>query len=438
MLLKVKQWNLWKYSFTVSLFFTLSNSFAQDLTYTRSVIDSLSSPSFNGRGYVNRGDEIAARFLEKEFKNIGLTPAHRKSYRQNFTFSVNTFPSEISVSIDGVKLEAGKDFIVDPGMQSMDGEFDLFYFDKTILHSKRQLKKLDKINFRNKIIVIDREGFDEKKNKSSKSINDLLDYIKAQVFKNAGSILIVDKLTWGVSTEKGFPQIQVLKGILNKTQRKIKIKVVNEFFDNYQSQNLIGYIKGKTNPDSFIVFSAHYDHLGRMGKETYFPGANDNASGVSMLLNLAKHYTLTPPEYSIYFIAFAAEEAGLIGSKYFTEHPLIELRKIKFLINLDLLGTGDDGITVVNATEFKDQFEKLKKINEEKSYLKEVKSRGKAANSDHHYFTEKGVPSFFIYTIGGIKAYHDIFDIPKTLPLTKYKEVFSLLIDFTDTLMKLK
>ncbi|MEO8762057.1 MAG: M28 family peptidase, partial [Bacteroidia bacterium] len=179
-----------------------------------------------------------------------------------------------------------------------------------------------------------------------------------------------------------------------------------------------------------IMFTAHYDHLGMMGSKTYFPGANDNASGVSMLLNLVKYYTKNPPKYKTVFVFFAGEEAGLLGSKYFTENPPFELSKIKFLINLDLLGTGDEGITVVNATVFKSQFELLKKINAEKNYLPLVKPRDKAHNSDHYWFTERGVPSFFIYTMGGIKAYHDVYDVSKTLPLTKYKAVFNLLTDF--------
>ena len=106
------------------------------------------------------------------------------------------------------------------------------------------------------------------------------------------------------------------------------------------------------------------------------------------------------------------------------------LQKIKFLTNLDLLGTGDDGAMVVNAHTFTNDFEKLNTINENKQYLKQLKKRGKAANSDHYWFTEKGVPSFFIYTMGGIQAYHDIYDVEKTLPLTDYVDACKLLIDF--------
>ena len=64
-----------------------------------------------------------------------------------------------------------------------------------------------------------------------------------------------------------------------------------------------------------------------------------------------------------------------------------------------------------------------------------INSRGKSANSDHYFFTEKDVPAFFIYTTGGISAYHDIYDRSKTLPLTEYQDLFKLFVDFNAALM---
>ena len=224
----------------------------------------------------------------------------------------------------------------------------------------------------------------------------------------------------------------------NITQKKIKVRfrVDAELIENYQSQNIIGFIKGKEVPDTFLVFSAHYDHLGMMGNEVYFPGANDNASGVAMLLELARYYAMpgNEPHYSIVFIAFGGEEAGLAGSKYYTQNPLFPLKRIKFLINLDLMGTGQEGMTVVNGTIFSKEFEKLRKINQQRNYLPQIKKRGEAANSDHFFFTEKGVPSFFFYTLGSPKHYHDIYDRPETLPLSGFKGVFMLILDFVEQL----
>jgi hypothetical protein len=101
---------------------------------------------------------------------------------------------------------------------------------------------------------------------------------------------------------------------------------------------------------------------------------------------------------------------------------------------MDIMGTGEDGITVVNGTLFKNEFDKLKQINLEHNFIKDVKIRGKAANSDHYFFSEHGVHACFIYTMGGIKAYHDIYDKAETLPLNEFQNLFELITKFGDSL----
>jgi Zn-dependent M28 family amino/carboxypeptidase len=133
-------------------------------------------------------------------------------------------------------------------------------------------------------------------------------------------------------------------------------------------------------------------------------------------------------------VAFGGEEAGLIGSKFFTENSPVALEKIKLVLNLDLLGTGDDGLMVVNGAIFPKLFDQIKHLNDTNKYLPQIRARGKAANSDHYWFSEKGVPALFVYTMGGITAYHDIYDVPKTLPYTRFRETFALLTQFLDGL----
>jgi aminopeptidase YwaD len=130
------------------------------------------------------------------------------------------------------------------------------------------------------------------------------------------------------------------------------------------------------------------------------------------------------------FIAFAGEEAGLLGSHYYTENPIFPLKDIQFLFNLDIMGSGEEGATVVNATLFPEQFEVLKSINEKQQYLPKVASRGPAANSDHYFFTQKGVPAFFMYTMGPNKHYHDVYDTYEELSFNKFNGIYQLLIDF--------
>lgn len=380
--------NLFKISFSILFSFLFVNCYSQDTTYARQVIKKLTSKELLGRGYVNDGVNKAAAYISKELKTIGLSK-FGKSYSQYYEFPVNTFPGSMSVVLDGKTLTAGKHYLIYPSAETIKGGFQLF--------------KTDSVTY---------EANDGKRPFP----------IKVKLRK---------KLTYTVATQiSDNAVIELLKDSFPNELKTIDVIFKNKFIPNFKCQNLCGFIKGTQQPDSFIVFTAHYDHLGAMGKDAYFPGANDNASGVSVLLNLAKYYKTHPSKYSIAFIFFSGEEAGLLGSKYYSEHPIFPLSKIKFLTNLDLLGTGDDGIMVVNATVFKEQFEKLNQINIDKNYLKQIKQRGKAANSDHYWFSEKGVPSFFIYTMGGITAYHDIYDIEKTLPLTKYLEVCKLLIEF--------
>ncbi len=371
-----------------SWFFSLQ---AQDSLYTRQVIKKLTSKEFFGRGYLNDGLDKAAKYIAKELKKFEAKPLFYTGYFQWFDFNVNTFPGKVIVKVDGKLLKPGADYILNEESSALKGIFNL--------------EKKDSVTF------ISRTG-------------------------NIPLIVSLKrKLTFSVSTvAEPYCGIELLNKNKFADIKTVDVNIENKLLVKYINKNICAYILGKVNNDTMIVLTAHYDHLGGMGKQTYFPGANDNASGVSMLLNLVKFYSKNPPKYKIVFVFFAGEEAGLLGSKYFVENATVDLSKIKFLVNLDLLGTGDEGITVVNATEFKPQFEKLKKINEEKHYLILVKPRGKAQNSDHYWFTEKGVPSFFIYTMGGIKAYHDIYDKAETLPLTKYKEVFKLISDFIESI----
>ena len=212
----------------------------------------------------------------------------------------------------------------------------------------------------------------------------------------------------------------------------IDIQFTHEWQPNLENRNVIGSVKGKRS-DSCIVFSAHYDHLGMQGN-AQFPGANDNASGSSMILYLARYFSKHKPNRNIIFILFSGEEAGLLGSKYFTSHPTFDIAKIKMLVNIDIMGSAEKGITVVNGETFRKQFDLLRSINDKDSLIPEVKIRGKTKNSDHYYFSEMGIPSFFIYSMGGPGYYHDIFDKAASVSLTNYEQVAKLLIDFVAAL----
>lgn len=411
----------------LSLLF-IQNCYGQNIDYARQIIDTLTSGYFSGRGAVNNGEQKAADFIFNEFKKLGLAKIGT-SFLQPFSYPINTFPDIIDVKIDNKKLIAGIDYLVEPSSCKMQGEFKLIWYSPSNIPTKKELKKLaNQRFFENKFVVIDNLGDTTKKEE--------FELLQLNTIGASGIVLLEEtKLTHHISTTfTDFVTLKIMRTALNSFSKTIEVNIDQQFLSNYTSQNIIGKITGTTYPDSILVFSAHYDHLGRMGKDVYFPGANDNASGVAMLLNLAEYYSKNIPEKTIVFMAFGAEESGIIGSKYYTENPLFPLKSINFLINLDLMGTGVDGIQVVNGSVFQPQFDKLVAINAKKNYLSQIKIRGKAANSDHHWFSELGVPAFFIYTLGGIKAYHDIDDKAATLPLTEFEDCFLLIKDFVDDL----
>ncbi|MBL0259365.1 MAG: M28 family peptidase [Bacteroidetes bacterium] len=363
---------------------------AQDLAFGKKMVDTLSSSAFWGRGYTKDGMKKAANFLASQFKEYKLLPLNGNDYFQHYTFSINTFPGKMSVRINDRLLVPGRDYIVAGSSKGMNAS-------GTLIQS-------DSIHF---------------------------------IDKNENLIVkLSDKLTMGISQTLGdFSIVEVKKNSLQDIPQSYSIQIENKYLKKFNANNICAYVEGIERPDSFIFITAHYDHLGGLGSEVFFPGANDNASGVALLMNLARYYAKNPQKYSIGFILFSGEEAGLVGSKYFTENPLISLGRIRFLINTDLAGTGIDGITVVNASEFPKELTMMKAVNDSMGLLKVINSRGKAANSDHYFFTESGVPSFFFYTLGGVSYYHDVFDRSETLPLNEHEDLFKLIIGFNEKLM---
>jgi aminopeptidase YwaD len=386
-----------------------------------------------GRGYVKNGDRLAAEYIRHECKKAGIKPM-TDHYFQSFRINVNTFPGVMKMEINGIALIPDQDYLIDPASPGVTGSFIPVSISASDVLNGKAESALDAA--RGKVVLADARELKSDNLEIKRTWNE---WIKKMIFNNpyALSVLIEitgDKLTFGTSSQLSAIPFIILSGkACPDSVSVIRINIMNCYVTGYDTQNICGYIPGIACPDSFLVFTAHYDHLGRMGKETFFPGANDNASGVAMLLDLARYFASNPQRYSVVFIFFSGEELGLLGSSYFADYPLIQLQAVKFLINLDLVGTGEEGITVVNASAFPDEFTILTGINEYRRLVSDIKKRGVACNSDHCPFFSKGVPCFFIYTRGGIAAYHDLNDRPETLPLTAFQGLSKLLIQFAGT-----
>ncbi len=404
---------------------------SQNIDYGKEVVKILSSPEFSGRGYVDAGVHRAADYLVKEFRNNGTEPLNA-DYRQEFSVNVNTFPGRMGLSIDGDVFKAGEEFIIDPASPSLKGRFGVQYIQVEELLKTSKFRRFIKSG-ENKVLVVDERGYSSEDKEEKTLISERLKQIKySPEIKRRATIILTDKkLTWHIASMQIVSPVFIVKTSFEiKNTSLVEVDIEAEFKENYKTCNIAGIQLGTANTDSVIVLTAHYDHLGKMGEEVFIPGANDNASGVAMILTLSRYFKNNPARYPIVYLATSAEELGLVGAKHFVEHSEFDLSKIKFLLNFDLAGTGDEGIKVVNGSIFRDEFDRLADINGRKEYLPAVKIRGEACNSDHCMFYMKGVPCFFLYTLGGIQAYHDVNDKFETLPFTEFDDYSKLMIDF--------
>ncbi|GAB4221709.1 MAG: hypothetical protein Kow0075_17460 [Salibacteraceae bacterium] len=408
------------------LCFVLTGATAQDSAFVRQMIDSLCSPRYHGRGYVKNGDVKAANFIVRQLKEMGVNEVEMHP----FELGVNTFPGRADISISGKQLTPGVDYLIAPESRACDGSYKVVQLKSKWAKSPESLfKQVNKGRFNNAFVAIDLT-------KASPGELELLGSLRNNPLKAEGYILVVkDKLTWRVGRSVwNTTVIELRHDAAPKNMSEIEVALDQEFLDSYRGVNVVatlGSHEGATKPK--ILFTAHLDHLGRMGMNTMMPGANDNASGSAMLLDLVKFYQHRAANYEMVFVWFGGEEAGLVGSTQFVENPPFELDDILMVINLDLMGDAKGGITVVNGKIFSEEFARLSSLNAEMGLLPRIKARGEAANSDHHPFYEKGVKSIFIYTMGDYKHYHDVLDRPENLPLTNYNQLFELITAFVES-----
>jgi aminopeptidase YwaD len=415
---------------------------ARYVTRATATIATLAGDSLAGRGYGPAdGARRAAHYLAKRFRALGLEPfgdSVGRSYFQHFPLPVNTFHGKLALALNKRPLRPGLDFIAAPECPSVRVGGKICVFDTTWygLDSVTLAKRLRPRSLRGQILVL--RARDEKRLAK-------LPIMVRRWVETASAVLVRHpKLTASVAQEQARqPWLYILDSAWARQPHppvKGEIRVDARFEPAYPAMNVVGRMRGTGQSDSVLLVTAHYDHLGQQGSQVTFYGANDNAAGSAMLLELANHFREHPPRHDLMFIAFSAEEAGLVGSQWYTKHPAVPLSRSRFLLNLDLEGFGDKGITVVNATIHPRAFALLRQLNDSaglvagQPLLPVVKPRGRAANSDHFPFSALGVPAFFGYSLGGPGYYHDVRDRPATLHLTDAYAIFRLFSRFLTAL----
>jgi len=393
----------------IALLSTSFYSFGQDVNKlirqdeVERVIKTLASDDMQGRGTFTPGIEKAARFIESEYKQTGLVPLTGNSgYRQNFTLTRVT-PVSMLVSING-KLISKDSAFVDTKLSTLNWSNN----------ADVQVVKLssDK-NFRSEYM-----GY----KKSGKNMLIMVDPQFTAIFAR-----IRDAISKGAIGTKN-----------NDAASLVFVLGIHEDFKSfdvsYSSKseelplfNIVGMIPGKTKPNEYVVFGGHYDHLGiikPVGTDSIANGADDDASGTTAVIELAKYYKkLNNNARTLIFIAFTAEEIGEYGSQHFAK--TVDPDKVVAMFNIEMIGKpskfGENSafITGYERSDFGPILQKNLEGTSFKFYPDPYPAEDLFYRSDNASLARVGVPAHTISTdqIDIDKLYHTVKDEISTLDM---------------------
>ncbi|MBO4612900.1 MAG: Zn-dependent exopeptidase M28 [Bacteroidaceae bacterium] len=398
---------------------------AQDLTHYKRVVKEISSAKYQGRGYAKGGANKAGKFLEKEYKKAGVDEVTL----QPFTIDINTFSGKMEMQADGKKLIPGVDFSMREYSPGVHGTFPVYHVDTLNFDAERMFADLQKPEYTNCLVECEfwftyrhRKEF-SKLQKAGECSNAGLIYTwpsPIKFFKAYGERVVDKPIIW-VTPE-------AIEGV-----KTVKVDVDNQFLKDYEIFNVIAKVEGERH-DSCYVFTAHYDHLGNLGKKVFYAGANDNASGTATLVTLAAYYAKHRPPYDMYFLSFSGEDANLRGSEFFANNPIVPLSQIRYLFNIDMIGDNNPVQYCEVSNEGMRGYQLFEQINNERQYFKALNRGELAANSDHYPFATRHVPCIFLENEEGdaFKYYHTIFDNWQHAVFDSYEPVFQLVRDFIE------
>lgn len=438
---------------------TNGQSLSKAKNYSSSIISSdlqghiriLSSDSLAGRGLGSEGLYKAQSYLRDYFEKTNLDPADDGNFLQSFTL-IRESPGEVYIRIGDQKYVNGQDFIYYGNQEThQEQQKQLYYVDQlkeitnydenkiavAAFPSSRDLQEFDKDSgtfflISNKEEEANRRTFTFLKNASSKKIyfpsNPPVPDDKSNMFFTSPKI-IANAI--GISSQKllDWEQDPPSEKSLKKIKNPDIFYMTGKKYDTITTANVIGMVKGNKYPQEVIVISAHYDHLGKIDSTTYYPGADDDASGVSAVLEIAQAFQLAKkngdgPKRSILFVAFTGEEEGLFGSSYYVDNPLISLKNTVANLNIDMIGRADNFydpetpyIYLIGSDKISQELHQLsEEINHQTLQLR-LDYRYNADDdpnrfyyrSDHYNFARHGIPVIFYFN-GTHEDYHEVTD----------------------------
>lgn len=453
-------------------------------------VQALTAYKMQGRETGTEGQKLAASYIYSQFKQYGLIAANNNidslSFFQTFNITKDNIPTG-TIKVKDKLFFNYKDFIADPIQDSISADLKIIFIGSSPIETYTGIDFSDKAvffltsNFHKafseahkiwkhskpkSIFFADpiHDSLFDKHLNAKKNIQkeryllaentclrkNPFDSLKSpelfEFYKNLNKIQIIPISNKMARSITGLKLKSLKKLILNKsfqsnsTETPISIKLKRSI-NTIQSENVLGLIEGCEKPEEYIVISAHYDHLGVIGS-TFFSGANDNASGVAALMEVAQAFKIATkmggmPKRSILFVAFSGEEKGLLGSKYFVNHPPVPLNAIKTNLNMDMLGRQDDNqptsnyIYLLGSSHLDPHLKQISdSINALYTHLNldykfDTPHNPIYSASDQASFVEKGIPSI-MYFNGLHKDYHTTEDTADKLDYKAIKKVAQL------------
>jgi len=419
-----------------------------DAQSAKACVDTLCRPEFAGR---KSGDPEAARcerWIADSFAGIGLQPGAADGYLQFFPL-LNCREEKADLSLlngaHGAKrYQNGEDFHTITNSGSGNVQAKVVFCGYGIAEPSKGRDDFAGVDLDGKIALICREVPEPKRlwkdqdNRDSK--------LKAAVARGARAVLFVHEqfAISGAAIHKDayYPDVPILyvgehvvedilrgtgrrfetlKSQLKKspqsfnTGRTLRIKTVMKRDPDAQAANIIGILPGAGDlQNEWIIVGGHMDHNGVNSEGDIFYGADDNASGSAVVMELARQFARWNqiPRRSLMFIAFAAEEQGLLGSKYFVDHSTIPMDSVVAMFNFDCCGAGDGAVGFGGAEHFPDIWQAYLKDLPADTLKKMTISTHWGNGSDNYSFHEKGIPSFNFWSRGDRSFYHVTEDLP--------------------------
>lgn len=458
-------------------------------------ISFLAGDECEGRGIATKGIHKAADHIAGIFKEYGLKPGGTDGYFQPFEVAGrNTaLGSGNAMTLVGpqgqqVELKLGQDFITLAGGATGEVEAPVVFAGFGLTSGEPAYDDFANLDVEGKVVVVLRRlprASTPKAEPNFSGANAALASIGAKVaaaqLRKAAAVLFVNDLgsageadalvrfnypLGGTGEKVTLPVVQVRRAVVNQMLKACDtdLKQLEERIDRDfkpQSQlipgwtcklrtstvrgaitckNVIGVLEGQGPlADETVVIGAHYDHLGYGGSGSLAPGvtgihygADDNASGTTCVLELARRFAKMENRQGrrLMFMLYSAEETGLLGSAHYCKNPTIPLEKTVAMVNLDMVGRYRDevklqvlGITTAKGDFFKTIAEKAN----DKPDLKLTLSGGGQffAASDHYSFYLKNVPVVFLFT-GMHPQYHKPVDQVPTINITGMRRICDL------------